>query len=398
MPRQSSWFKIFFATAACCALFGCGKANDQAPALGSTSKHPDTWLTGHRTAFQQNRDQCRECHGIDLQGGITRVDCFNQAGLGRCHADGHGPRNVPHQLPFKDGSLHGPVAKSDLVYCQSCHGSAGGPGSDPRFNVPVGTLINGCEDCHKPSTAHPPLTGSSSLWSGHSTAGNMGNSCTLCHGVDLTGGAGPGCNTCHTGLTPGTIPAIGTCVSCHAVPPASGGHGVHNALAGVKDICGTCHNGAGSGTVSHRNGTADVAFAASYNAKSGAALKNSDGSCSNVSCHGGVTTPAWGGIFSNGCLSCHSAGTAQYNSFNSGQHTTHVTGVGLQCADCHDMSRTNAGASHYSGLATTVFELPASATIRVPGYTSANPSCSPGTFPAAGTYTVGVCHNSRTWR
>ncbi len=398
MPSQSSWFKIFFATAACCALFGCGKANDQAPALGSSNKHPDSWLTGHLSAYQQNRDQCRECHGVDLKGGITKVDCFNQAGLGQCHAGGHGPRNVPHQLPFEAGSVHGPAAKSDLVYCQSCHGTAGGPGGNPRFNVPLGLLNNGCEDCHKLNTAHPPLPGSTSGWNGHSTAGNLGNSCTLCNGEDLTGSAGPGCNTCHTGLTPATIPTPGACVSCHAKPPASGNHGIHNALAGVTDVCGTCHNGAGSGTAKHGNGTTDVAFATSYNAKSGAATGNSDGSCSNVSCHGGGKTPVWGGALSIGCLSCHTAGTLQYNSFNSGQHTLHVNTVGLQCTDCHDMNKTNAGASHYSGLGTTAFELPASATIRVPGYTSAAPSCSPGTFPAAGTYSVGVCHNSENWR
>ena len=43
MPSKSSWFKIIGATAACCAIFGCGKVNDQAPALDSTRKHPDTW-------------------------------------------------------------------------------------------------------------------------------------------------------------------------------------------------------------------------------------------------------------------------------------------------------------------------------------------------------------------
>lgn len=400
MPSPISWTRIICITAACCALLACGKATDQAPALGSSGKHPDSWLTGHRFAYQQNRDQCRECHGIDFKGGISKVDCFNQAGLGQCHAGGHGPRNVPHQLPFKDGTIHGPAAKKDLAYCQSCHGTAGGPGSNPRFNVPLGSLIKGCEDCHKSLTAHPPLPGATSGWPGHPTAINMGNSCTLCHGIDLTGalGVGPGCNKCHTALKPGTIPAPGACVSCHANPPASGNHSIHNALAGVTNVCNTCHDGAGNGTAKHRNGTTDVAFATSYNAKSGTAVRNSDGSCSNVSCHGGVNTPIWGGKLTNGCLSCHTAGTGQYNSYNSGQHTKHLTDVGLQCVDCHDMNKITGGASHYSGLGTTVFELPASATIRVPGYTSTNPSCSPGLFPAPGTYSVGVCHSGKTWR
>ena len=401
MPSTVSWTKIFCMVAACCALFGCGKANDQAPALNSSSKHPTGWLTGHRSAYQQNRDLCRECHGIDLKGGVTKVDCFNQAGVGQCHANGHGPRNVPHALPFTDGSVHGVVAKTDLVYCQSCHGTSGGPGSNPRFNVPLGSLKNGCEDCHKPKTAHPPLPGSTSGWPGHSAAGNMGSNCTLCHGVDLTGGAGPGCNTCHTGLNPGTIPTAGSCTSCHAKPPVTGNHSVHNALPGITGVCGTCHDGAGSGSPKHNNGTKDVAFAIAYNAKTGTAARNADGSCANISCHGGITTPVWGGALAAGCLSCHTKGTAlntpQYNSYFSGMHNKHVDQIGLQCTDCHNMGATVAGAKHFSGLGTPSFELAPAATIKVPGYTSATPSCSPGKFPAAGTYSVGVCHNSEDW-
>lgn len=381
-------------------LSGCGKANDKAPALDSSGKHPGNWLTLHRSAYQNNRDQCRECHGIDLKGGLTNVGCFNQAGLGQCHAGGHGPRNVPHQLPFKDGTMHGPVAKKDLVYCQSCHGTVGGPGSNPRFNIRIGSLLNGCEDCHEPNTAHFLVNGFSSGWPGHTTADNMGNSCTLCHGIDLTGsgGVGPGCGTCHTVLLPATVPTLGACVSCHAKPPSSGSHGIHNALAGVTNVCSTCHNGAGSDTTKHGNGTVDIAIAASYNAKSGIAAR-SNGSCLNVSCHGGVTTPLWGGTLTGGCISCHTAGTTQFNGFFSGQHSRHINSIGMQCVDCHDMNRTSTSSSgtvsHYSGLGVSgTPKLPASVTIRVPGY----PSCSPGNSPAPGTYSVTTgCHGSETW-
>lgn len=407
MFSTPTWTKLFILTAACCTLFGCGKANEQAPALDSSSKHPDNWLTGHRLAYQQDRDQCRECHGIDLKGGISKVDCFNQAGLGRCHSGvpPHGPRNAPHGLPFKAGALHGPAAKNDLVYCQSCHGTAGGPGSNPRFNVPLGALGNGCEDCHKPFSSHPPLSGSATGWSGHATAGSMGSNCTLCHGVDLTGGAvAPGCNTCHTALNAGTIPSAGACTSCHAKTPATGNHAVHNALAGVAGACAACHDGAGNGTAKHNNGTKDVVFALAYNAKNVVATRNVDGSCSNVSCHGGIPAPAWGGALTAGCLSCHTKGTAlntpQYNSYYSGRHNKHIDKdqqVELQCTDCHDMTLSVGGASHFGGLGTTGFELAPSATIKVPGYTSATPSCSPGAFPATGTYSVGVCHGNKVW-
>ncbi len=396
MPSITALTRIFFVSAACCALFACGKANDQAPALNSVNKHPDTWLTGHRSAYRQNSDQCRSCHGNELLGGITKIDCFNQADLGQCHANGHGPGFVPHKLPFTDGAVHGPEAKNDLAYCQSCHGTVGGPGSNPtpRFNVPVGVLKKGCEECHADNTAHPTWK-TTSAWKGHATAGNLGNSCYLCH---LTGGTGRQCAICHTSLPSGTIPTLGTCVSCHANPPASGNHAKHNALAGVTDVCATCHTGAGSGTAKHDDGTTDVVFAGSYNAKSGTATRDAQGRCVNVSCHGGVTTPAWGGSLSAGCLACHTSGTAQFNSYKPGNHDKHVDQK-LGCTDCHDMSKTSGTAGHYSGLGTTGFELSPAATIRVPGSNTLipKPSCNPGLTPTPGTYSVSVCHADRSW-
>jgi predicted CxxxxCH...CXXCH cytochrome family protein len=394
MPPLTTITKTICMAALCTLMLACGKANDKAPALDSSNHHPNDWRVAHRAAYQQNGNQCRECHGMDLRGGISKIDCFNQAGLGQCHAGGHGPRSVPHQLPFKNGTVHGPTAKSDLTYCQSCHGTSGGPGSNPRFNVQVGSMQRGCEDCHEPFTAHLIVAGSTSVWPGHGSAGNMGNSCTLCHGALLTGGVGPACSSCHTALTAGAIPTAGACVSCHGKPPVSGSHTIHNALAGITNVCSSCHNDAGSGSVLHRNGTAEVAIATVYNAKAAVALKNTDGSCSNVSCHGGITTPPWGGSLTSGCRSCHSPGTAQYNSFNSGQHDLHINEVGLQCTDCHAMTVNAGGAGHYGNLATSVFELAPSATIRIPGY----PTCNPGRTPAAGTYSVGVCHGSQTWR
>jgi len=376
-------------------VLGCGKANDQAPSVDVSGNHPVNWLIAHRASFQQNSSQCRECHGTDLKGGITKVDCFNQSGLGQCHAGGHAPRIASHQIPFTDGTVHGPIAKKDLSFCQSCHGTAGGPGSNPRFNVPIGSLVHGCEDCHLPNTAHPTERGTSG-WNGHSSAGNMGNNCILCHGIDLTGGVGPGCNTCHTALSPGTVPAVGTCVSCHSDPPVTGSHTIHNALPEVVTDCSSCHSSAGNGTPLHRDSTVNVVVATAYNAKTGSAFRN-NGSCLDISCHGGVTTSAWGGSLTNACLSCHTAGSAsgvpQYNSYYSGRHALHINGVGLQCTDCHAMAVTVGGAGHFTGLKTAVFELAPSATIRVPGY----PSCNPGSNPLVGTYSIGVCHSSKVW-
>ncbi|MFZ4856913.1 MAG: CxxxxCH/CxxCH domain c-type cytochrome [Desulfuromonadaceae bacterium] len=402
MPSMKFWTKMLCVTVVCCALFACGKNNDAVTSLNSANKHPDTWITDHRAAYRANRDSCRECHGSNLnvpvstggsKGGTTKIDCFNQAELGQCHVDGHGPREIPkeqHVLPFKDGSLHGPEAKKDLSYCQSCHSTKKDSKGNPLFNEPIGYLKKGCEDCHAANTAHPVWKVSSGL-KGHASAGNMGNSCYLCH---ASTGEYPACGSCHK-LALGSIPTLGTCVSCHAKPPVTGNHSTHNAITGVTNVCSTCHTGAGSGSINH--GTKNVAFDSSYNAKTGAAVKNSDGSCSNISCHGGVKTPAWvGGVRSNGCAFCHTSGTAQYNSYYSGQHDEHVNGQNLACTDCHDMTKTTAP-NHFSGLGTTGFELAPALTIRVPGYSAASPSCTPGVTPPAGTYSVGVCHANRSW-
>jgi hypothetical protein len=138
-----------------------------------------------------------------------------------CHADG--PGEVPHPL---DGSYlepdeHGPDAKADLTLCQSCHGEAGGPGDNPRFNVgiyeadPAG---NGCESCHGTNYAHPRN------WAGpnntfHYSAANIQNACTLCHGENLQGlkegGVGVSCQGCHASVTEFTL----DCTFCHGYAP-----------------------------------------------------------------------------------------------------------------------------------------------------------------------------------
>jgi hypothetical protein len=168
--------------------------------------------------------------------------------------------------------------------------------------------------------------------------------------------------------------------------------------------CTVCHTGGGSGAALH--GTVlTVAFPASYNAKTGAAVRNPDGSCANVSCHGGIATKSWRGGRVDPlveCDSCHAAGSAagvpQNNSYYSGEHQKHLQSVGLKCVDCHDMSVVSGGAAHFSGLGTAVFELAPSATMRAPlTYNAGARSCSPGSTPPAGSFSIGVCHGSKNW-
>ena len=401
MSSITALTRIFFVSAACCALFACGKANDQAPALSSVNKHPDTWLTEHRVAYRQKPDSCRECHGPDLLGGVTKIGCSTNS----CHSGNHPPRDIIHPIPFKGttdlNKAHGAMAKKDLTICQACHGKAGGAGSNPRFNLVFGSLSAGCESsgCHNLNMAHPKP------WQTHASSGNQPNSCALCHGANFEGSAAsgaPSCKSCHSLLTGIQLPVVKACDSCHGnstisnIPSFNGSHAKHLALPELKNNCAACHSGGGSDSNVHltynSNRTVVVGILAAFTAKNGGApsINASTKMCSNVICHGGQTTPAWGGVVA-GCLSCHSSNVGQYNSFLSGKHLYHVNTQQLACTDCHDMTKL-AAPTHFSNLSSSTMNQSSASTLRsYVNYTK--PSCS----PAVGNQ-VGVCHGTRVWQ
>lgn len=320
--------------------WGCGKSNDSAVAVDAAGKHPASWLVSHGNSYLSDASSCKGCHGAALTGGISGVSCSSSSFNGlACHAGG------PHPKP----------------------------------------------------------------WPAHNVAPNQLSICIACHGAGLAGtSTAPACVKCHLQLLPGNVPLLGSCVSCHGNPPdgaifpnISAAHNAHTLLSLA---CSSCHTGGGSGTATH--GVAlTVAFPAAYNAKNGTATLNQDGSCANISCHGGIATPQWrsGRIDSLAdCVLCHVAGTAaglpQANSYYSGEHQKHLVSIGLRCTDCHDMTVTAGSVSHFSGLGTPAFELAPAATMRVPlNFTSGVRSCSPGSSPPPGAFSIGVCHSAKNW-
>jgi len=228
------------------------------------------------------------------------------------------------------------------------------------------------------------------VWAKHAPAAQADlASCKECHGEDLQGGmSSVSCDTCHVnGMT-----ALSGCTSCHGKPPVGitapnrrGAHTTHNSAPSIRNQCDICHSGAGSGTPMHANGAADVAMTSSYSSNSGAAGRNTDGTCTNVSCHGGQTTPVWstGTIdVSTQCQSCHAYNLAEYNSFISGEHDKHVNELQFPCTHCHDT--TKLAVSHFTSLSTHTLEGPPSATLNSSlSYTGG--SCTP------------LCHVNRPW-
>jgi predicted CxxxxCH...CXXCH cytochrome family protein len=377
---------------------------------GSNDNSTD-YVSSHRDAGKQSTT-CTICHDVVEGNPAPNADapsCYSSTFTNAdgsttgCHASGPG---APHPVPYTDPLQHGADAKDDLSSCVPCHATPAdaGAGDNPRFNVAIGDLANGCEDCHATNTAHPTPLWTGAAATSHATASRMATACALCHGTSLDGpaggGVGPACTDCHTAGSPLTLT---NCTSCHNWPPdgqAPAGdqfpnidyaHTVHNALAGVNGNCNVCHEGAGTESALHFNGggAADVFVASTYDAQSGTASYDSGNkTCSNTRCHGGQTID-WDNDsidVASDCQGCHSTSSGQYNAATSGRHRMHVVEEGLSCTQCHNP--TLLAADHFSNLATTGFEGDPTGTLNASlGY---NPSTRRGCD-------VGGCHGTEEW-
>ena len=351
-------------------MAGCGsEKNPDSSRDADDDQHTAGWLpAGHKVAAQADENVCTDCHGSDYSGGIAKVSCTS------CHLGGV---NSVHPLDWGTSidAVHGTYVDTNTnKACAStfCHGTDLGGVADSGPS---------CTSCHLGGTTsiHPASFGTGSqVIPNHGSYvlanGTSGCATSACHGTNLEGGVGPACTSCHVNGSPITLTG---CTSCHGNPPsgsvAPNRTGAHDSVAGhfaaqvsLPDGCNTCHSGAGSGTVNHDTGTVVVSLLSSYNAKSGIATYNADGTCAMVSCHGGQQTPVWltGTInVKTQCTSCHSYGTSEYNSFVSGQHDLHVNTLAKPCVACHDTAKLSQ--THFTSLNTTTLEGPAAATIVV---------------------------------
>ncbi|NNG47849.1 MAG: CxxxxCH/CxxCH domain-containing protein, partial [Deltaproteobacteria bacterium] len=373
---------------------------------------------------------CQTCHGtpgtILFDGGVAPTACST------CHpaADSHPTTWSPApQTGFPPYTPSHRDAGDIATSCAICHvvdgpGTGLNPAAPSCFSASFTNANNVAASCHAsgPGAANHLVPFLDPVHMGVDQVEFDGD-CTFCHAVSGTSpiASAPACQVCHTAGSPLAPPpgSFGVCTSCHGFPP-DGGLGTYPNVAGAHLVhldldllgmgspvdCDTCHLGLGFVTQAHydrANGRpgaggrvppGDLAFDNVYNAQTGASSFDNTLSllnCSNVSCHGGQTTPNWQTEMIDvdsaaGCLECHAFGTAQYNSYSSGQHDVGAH-VSSGCTACHNT--TALAVNHFTALSTTAMEGPASATVGG-GTTSVSSYIAPTC--------IAVCHPSgETW-
>ncbi len=420
-PSAPSCFSASFTNASgqarACHSGGPGSAPHD---LGSPWLDPATGGSAfHGTTAKEDLLYCQTCHGTSPRsfGGGTGAT----TACTTCHttAEAH-PTDWQGVRAISTASITHRTSANRTAACGICHKvTAAGAGPNPSApSCFSANYTNGSGQARgghvngpgQPNHAVPFFDNTAHT---QATTASFTSNCGSCHAVAGTSpvSGAPLCTSCHI-ADPRDVT---NCTSCHANPPTGGStaypnvggtHSAHIALngAGTPVSCSTCHTGLGSGTLSHYNRTrptrvspASVAFVTTYNAKTGASGFDNSSllRCTNVSCHGGQTAPNWqtGTIdVVNACLSCHASGTAQYNSYNSGEHSRHLSQFGSSaatCKRCHDATKVNV-VGHFTNLATTTFEQTARSTL-LTALQYNGTTCNPSAGGLSG------CHGSQSW-
>jgi predicted CxxxxCH...CXXCH cytochrome family protein len=383
---------------------GSPKANSHAAHSGFTCDacHFSTTATGDTITYPHNH--ANQVYDVQARGDVTfdytfdsnggtcsNVSCHGEAVWGQsvAHTVEVGPSDLANGTPCGtchivadwteiEGTEHN-VATNGPGSCATCHNS---PRQEVIDTIALGVDPTYCLDCHSDKTAahgsvdhvaYGYVTLSVTPCGACHDPGSAENAtvdathngdCTLCHttvpnlqpGVPAGGGD---CASCHGSDVQTVHPS---CTTCHGEPPdgstspnTEGAHTEHNALGfgSVSPSCGACHDEA-----AHYNGATDVDILSNFDARSGPAVVNADGTCSSTRCHGGQRTPSWysttGIDVNTQCTSCHAQGTMQYNSFGFGdRHYKHIS-HNIDCWSCHNTTILATG--HFSNLETTTFD------------------------------------------
>jgi hypothetical protein len=188
------------------ALSGCGDRNSQAVFESNTGKHLANWLpVGHKTSARADLGSCFDCHGENLDGGISKVSCT------RCHLGSLGAVHPVQwgQYAYARHADYLVKNNNDTSTCANavCHGPtlAGVPASGPA--CATACHIGGASAIHPTDWRVANAQGALPSAAGHAdfvTTNGTGYNATacsnaVCHGTDYRGVflSGPSCFLCH---------------------------------------------------------------------------------------------------------------------------------------------------------------------------------------------------------
>ncbi|NVN98349.1 MAG: CxxxxCH/CxxCH domain-containing protein [Geobacteraceae bacterium] len=231
-------------------MFGCSKANENAPILNPvTGKHPAGWAvanTGglHPAAYLKGPSSCLECHGKNMDGGISSVSCFSASRSGiTCHPGG--PSG--HPQGWSAPNSHGAAAKAayagrfGFLHCSNCHG----------VDYNGGVVNKSCfsnSGCHVKSPHPSPWQPSLSIFTHTNTDASNAAACIVCHAS--------GNNFPHLGNStpPATTPPAGTPAGCFNNTLCHGVMG-HNVGWSAPNVHGASAKGIASGDTGFKSCT-----------------------------------------------------------------------------------------------------------------------------------------------
>jgi len=173
------------------ALAGCGDRNDKA-VFGPESGHLPDWTAVHKTSAKADLESCVECHGANLDGGISSVSCS------MCHLGGS---EAIHPIQWGNYAYARHKSYSTAqrsVSCANavCHGAdLAGFGDAP----------NCANKCHIGGTykKHPAdwtsISSHKNYVNANPATGSTSCKTSACHGINGKGVflSGPACDQCH---------------------------------------------------------------------------------------------------------------------------------------------------------------------------------------------------------
>lgn len=195
MPQIRIYFLIAVASAVF-SLSGCGDANPKAVFSPESNGHAAGWSTSHKTNAKANLETCVNCHGENLDGGVSKVACTS------CHLE-------------SSKGVHPEMWGSYAYARHSAYVNAQKTPSDPDGTTKCANIA--------------------------------------CHGATLSGvaGSGPACLSCHMGSNTKIHPLtwIPLFTTAPGIAPTNlPDHGIYvNSGSAAACVNAACHGAGGSG-------------------------------------------------------------------------------------------------------------------------------------------------------